>query len=89
MAADPTFGIPLVVLVPLFIWSMAWKGVALWKCGKNNQLAWFVVLFIVNTLGILPIIYVKWFQEKPKKTISIHEKTPKNLPKKQKRKRKK
>ena len=51
--------IPLVVVL-----SMAWKGIALWKAGRNDHLAWFIVLFIVNTLGILPIIYIFAFSRK-------------------------
>ncbi len=45
--------VPLVV-----VWSMAWKGMALWKAGRNEHLIWFIVLFIFNPLGILPIIYI-------------------------------
>ncbi|HPK28086.1 MAG TPA: DUF5652 family protein [Candidatus Absconditabacterales bacterium] len=40
------------------IWEMIWKAIALWKSGRNNQLARFVCIFIFNTLGILPIIYL-------------------------------
>ena len=40
------------------VWEMVWKGVALWKAGRNAHLVWFIVLFIFNTLGILPIIYI-------------------------------
>jgi len=46
------------------VWSMAWKGVALWRAGRNSHLVWFIVLFIVNTLGILPIIYIFAFSRK-------------------------
>ena len=46
------------------VWEMAWKGVALWRAGRNSDLAWFVVLFIFNTLGILPIIYIFAFSRK-------------------------
>ena len=60
-----------LVFTPIFmliiVWSMVWKGIALWKCGRNNQLVWFVVLFIVNTAGILPIIYLIFFQKKKKR----------------------
>ncbi|MBW2999733.1 hypothetical protein KY339_03595 [Candidatus Woesearchaeota archaeon] len=51
-------------LVPLVIWAAIWKGIGLWKSGRNNQLAWFVVLFILNTAGILPIVYLLFFQKK-------------------------
>lgn len=54
------------VLVPLLLWSLAWKGVALWKAGRGNQLPWFIVLLVVNTLGILEIIYVFAFAKKSK-----------------------
>ncbi len=49
----------LTVILPiLLIWSAIWKGIALWKSGKRWQLTWFVFLFIFNTAGILPIIYL-------------------------------
>ena len=54
----------LPVIIVLLIWSMIWKGIALWKAGRNNQLAWFVVMLIVNTVGILEIIYLAFFQKK-------------------------
>jgi hypothetical protein len=46
------------------VWEMAWKGVALWRAGRNAHLAWFIVLLIFNTLGILPIIYIFAFSRK-------------------------
>ncbi|HUT22183.1 MAG TPA: DUF5652 family protein [Candidatus Bipolaricaulota bacterium] len=51
-------------LIPLAIWSAVWKAIALWKSGRNNQLAWFVVMIILNTAGILPIVYLLFFQKK-------------------------
>jgi len=57
----------IVLLVVILIWSMIWKGIALWKSGRNNQIAWFVVLFIVNTVGILEIIYLAFYQKNKKK----------------------
>jgi hypothetical protein len=55
-------------LIPLLVvWEMAWKGVALWRAGRNGHLVWFICLFIFNTLGILPIIYIFAFSEKKKK----------------------
>ena len=54
----------LIWLIPLIIWEGIWKGIALWKAGKHNQLKWFVAIFILNTVGILPIIYLKFFQKK-------------------------
>ncbi len=48
----------LIWLIPLMIWEMVWKGFALWRAGRNNQPVWFVLMLILNTVGILPIIYL-------------------------------
>jgi len=42
----------------LLIWSMFWKGIALWTASQRKQKIWFVGLFIFNTFGILEIIYL-------------------------------
>lgn len=47
---------PLFVL--LLLWSLFWKGLALWHAGRRGQPWWFLILLIVNTLGILEIIYL-------------------------------
>ena len=54
----------LLLLLPLIIWQTVWKGIGLWKSGRNNQLGWFIAMFIFNTAGILPIIYIAFFQKK-------------------------
>jgi uncharacterized membrane protein YadS len=58
----------LPVLIILGLWSMAWKGVALYKAGSNKSVPWFVVLFLVNTLGILEIFYIFVFSRSKKKS---------------------
>jgi hypothetical protein len=45
-------------LLLLVIWSLFWKGLALWHAGRRGQPWWFVILLIVNTVGILEIIYL-------------------------------
>ncbi len=57
----------LVILLAV-IWSMVWKGIALWRAGRNGNLVWFIVMLIVNTLGILEIIYIFGFSQKKKET---------------------
>lgn len=51
-------------LLVLLIWTVIWKGIALWKCGRNNQIRWFIAILILNTVGLLPIAYILWFQKK-------------------------
>lgn len=48
--------IPLIVI--LAIWDTVWKLIGMWRAGRNNHLAWFICIFIFNTIGILPIIYI-------------------------------
>ena len=45
----------------IFIWSIFWKGLALWKAAKYGQRNWFIVILIVNAVGILEIVYLFGF----------------------------
>ena len=72
-------GIPLMLFVIIMIWSSVWKYIALWKAGRNNSLVWFIVFALVNTVGILEILYIFVFSE-------IRNKK-KSLPKRKKRRR--
>lgn len=53
-----------VVLIIALVWTLVWKGIALWKAGQNGHKGWFVFLFLLNTLGILDIVYIFWFSKK-------------------------
>jgi uncharacterized membrane protein len=55
-AGVPGWVIALVVV--LGIWEAVWKAIALWRAGNDRNLLWFVLMFILNTLGILEIIYI-------------------------------
>ena len=44
--------------------ASVWKAIALWRAGGNHHLAWFICIFIFNTAGILPIIYIFGFSKK-------------------------
>lgn len=51
-----------VAIIVLALWDIAWKGFALWRAARNNQFRWFIALLIINSIGILPIVYIKFFQ---------------------------
>lgn len=55
----------IIFMTPLIVWDICWKGVALWRAANKGQKNWFIALLVFNTLGILPISYLKFFQ-KPK-----------------------
>ena len=48
------------------LWIIPWKGYGLWKAAQNRDQIWFVAILVLNTLGILPIIYI-FFIDKNKK----------------------
>ena len=58
------FGFGGLLLALVVIWSIAWKGLALWKSAREGSKVWFMVLLIVNTLGILEILYLYVFSKK-------------------------
>jgi len=64
---------PIWLLVVITLWSIPWKGVALWKSAQLGHKRWFIVLLILNTLGILDIIYIRFVAGKY--TVETLEKT--------------
>ncbi len=60
------WGIPLwamCIMGFIFVWSYAWKLAALWKSARKGSIIWFIVLALVNTVGILEILYIFVFSE--------------------------
>ncbi len=52
-----------IVLMALVVWSLYWKARALWKAAHHNSKPWFVALLLINTLGILDILYIYVFSK--------------------------
>lgn len=49
----------LLPLLPIFfVWSIAWKGWALWLAARRKETLWFIALLILNTAGLLEIFYI-------------------------------
>ena len=47
-----------LLIAAMIVWTLFWKGLALWKSAGLRQKYWFVAILLVNTLGILEIIYL-------------------------------
>lgn len=58
---NPWFAAGIIILA---IWSLIWKGIALWKAARLGAKAWYVALLVVNTAGILEILYIFIFSKK-------------------------
>ena len=65
------FGISIFTFMLLasliMIWSLLWKGLALWKSARKGNLVWFILLLVINTAGILEILYIFIFSKLGKK----------------------
>lgn len=46
------------------VWVLIWKGLGLWHSARNKQKIWFIAMLILNTAGILPIIYLLFFRRR-------------------------
>lgn len=53
-------GIPLVLsgILLIAVWSVLWKGLALWRAAKRGDMYWFIAILLINSLGILELIYL-------------------------------
>ncbi|MEK7504360.1 MAG: DUF5652 family protein [Patescibacteria group bacterium] len=60
--------IPLLI-IPLGILDVVLKGFALWKSAQRKEKVWFIALLLVNSLGILPTIYLLLNQKTSKPRI--------------------
>ncbi len=54
----PWFHALAPILPFLLLWEGFWKGLALWHSARRGQPWWFVILIVVNTAGILEMIYL-------------------------------
>ena len=67
---QPTWPFPVwtpiitILIITGALWDVVWKGIALWRAARNSHQVWFIFLLIVNSAGILPIIYILFFSKK-------------------------
>ncbi len=54
---------PIFLLI--ILWTLPWKGVALWKAAQRKDKWWFIALLIVNTVAILEILYIYIWSKRP------------------------
>jgi len=42
----------------MLTWTLVWKGLALWKAARKEHIVWFVIILVLNTMGLLEIAYI-------------------------------
>lgn len=55
----------LLLLIPTMLWVLTLKGFALWHAARAGQKTWFVALLILNTFGLVELLYLIWFRPTP------------------------
>jgi len=45
-------------IIVLALWSIVWKGLALWKAARRGEKYWFVALLVINLVGLLEMLYI-------------------------------
>lgn len=61
---NPQLPVPPFVLIVLYIWSLAAKGLALWRAANLGQRNWFIAILVLNTIGIVELVYLFKFANK-------------------------
>jgi methionyl-tRNA synthetase len=56
-------------IIPAVIWTIPWKGWALWRSARLGQKWWFIILLVVNTLAVLEILYLFIFSRRAVKAL--------------------
>jgi len=51
------------LFIGFLIWSLVWKGFSLWHAAQKGDKQWFIALLILNTAGILDILYLFVFSK--------------------------
>lgn len=54
-------GVGFSFVLLLALWSIFWKGLALWHSARRAEYWWFFAVLIFNTFGILELIYLFGF----------------------------
>ncbi len=57
--AGSLFGLWFIIgFIVLMVVMVVLKGFALWRAARNGHTGWFVVMLVINLVGILEIIYL-------------------------------
>jgi uncharacterized protein DUF5652 len=66
MNVDLTNNWIIFLIIIVAVWELAWKYIALWQAARRAQKGWFIIFILINSAGILPIIYLLLHKNTPK-----------------------
>lgn len=64
--------------ISLFVvWSLLWKGLALWRASKEDNKYWFTAFLLIHTVGLLEIAYLFFFAKEKLSLTTVPKKKSK------------
>ena len=51
-----------IIMVFVFL-ELVLKGFALWRAAKKDDKYWYIAILCLNTLGILPLVYIVFIKK--------------------------
>jgi predicted membrane channel-forming protein YqfA (hemolysin III family) len=61
-----------VFLYAMMAWELVWKGFALWRAAQRKEVYWFTAMLVINTIGLLPILYLFIFSDRKERKARKH-----------------
>ncbi|MFN3188575.1 MAG: DUF5652 family protein [Candidatus Paceibacteria bacterium] len=52
------------LIVAAGLWALPWTGIALWKAARRGEKGWFIALLLIQTVGLLEILYIFVFSKR-------------------------
>lgn len=74
------FTIGAILFFLLMIVVVALKGYALWHAAQREEKGWFIALLLINTMGILELVYLYFIVGKWKHSKTTETKTETSNP---------
>tara|TARA_Y100000766_G_scaffold242928_1_gene221447 strand:+ start:1137 stop:1316 length:180 start_codon:yes stop_codon:yes gene_type:complete len=47
-----------LIIIALIVWEIYWKAQALWIAARKSHKNYFILILLINSLGVLPIYYL-------------------------------
>jgi len=66
--------LPLIAVIAVV--SLVLKGFSLWYAARGTQKWWFIVMLILNTAGLLEIVYLLFFRPSAPYAHMVNRKMP-------------
>jgi len=53
----------MILIFLIIAWELILKLIGMWDAARRGQSGWFILMGIVNSFGIIPLIYLGFFRK--------------------------